>query len=84
MLSVTVIESSETSSQCTSSESVTGLNTLAIPGHTNVTMESYNNNESSSFLCSTTPPSSIAEPSIFQKDEDLQPQGTKFITAVSV
>lgn len=79
MLSVTVIESSETSSQCTSSESVTGLNTL--PGHT---MESYNNNESSSFLCSTTPPSSIAEPSIFQKDEDLQPQGTKFITAVSV
>lgn len=83
MLSVTVIESSETSSQCTSSESVTGLNTLAIPGHTNATMDSYNN-ESSSFLCSTTPPSSIAEPSIFQKDEDLHPQGTKFITAVSV
>ncbi|XP_005934851.1 pleckstrin homology domain-containing family G member 4B isoform X2 [Haplochromis burtoni] len=77
-----IIESSETSSQCTSSESVTGLNTLAVPGHTNVTMESYNNNESSSFLCSTTPPSSIAEPSIFQKDEDLQPQGTKFITAL--
>uniref|UniRef100_A0A669C7K4 Pleckstrin homology and RhoGEF domain containing G4B n=1 Tax=Oreochromis niloticus TaxID=8128 RepID=A0A669C7K4_ORENI len=79
-----IIESSETSSQCTSSESVTGLNTLAIPGHTNATMDSYNNNESSSFLCSTTPPSSIAEPSIFQKDEDLHPQGTKFITAVSV
>ncbi|XP_030606579.1 pleckstrin homology domain-containing family G member 4B isoform X1 [Archocentrus centrarchus] len=79
-----IIESLETSSQCTSSESVTGLNTLAISGHTSVVMDSYNNNnnEPSSFLCSSTPPSSIAEPSMFQKDEGLQPQGTKFITAL--
>lgn len=81
---VAVTESSETSSQCTSSESVTGLSTLTIPGHTSIAMDSYNNNESPSFLCSSTPPSSIASPSIFQKEEDLQPQGTKFITAVSV
>ncbi|XP_023258897.1 pleckstrin homology domain-containing family G member 4B isoform X1 [Seriola lalandi dorsalis] len=80
-----ITESSETSSQCTSSDSVTGLSTLTIPGHPGIVMDSYNNNnnddEPSSFLCPSTPPSSIASPSIFQKDEDLQPQGTKFITA---
>ncbi|KAM7420674.1 hypothetical protein PAMA_015071 [Pampus argenteus] len=77
-------ESSETSSQCTSSESVTGLSSLSIPGHPSNVMDSYNNNnEPSSFLCSSTPPSSVASPSIFQKDEELQPQGTNFITAVS-
>ncbi|KAM7383575.1 hypothetical protein PAMP_003215 [Pampus punctatissimus] len=74
-------ESSETSSQCTSSESVTGLSTLTIPEHPSNVMDSYNNNEPSSFLCSSTPPSSVVSASIFQKDEDLQPQGTKFITA---
>ncbi|XP_058502917.1 pleckstrin homology domain-containing family G member 4B isoform X1 [Solea solea] len=76
-----IIESSETSSRCTSSESVAGLSTLPIPVHPNMVMDSYNNNEPSSFLCSSTPPSSRTSPSIFQKDEDLQPQGTKFITA---
>ncbi|XP_068999040.1 pleckstrin homology domain-containing family G member 4B isoform X1 [Embiotoca jacksoni] len=76
-----ITESSETSSQCTSSDSVTGLSPLTIPGHASIIMDSYNNNEHSSFLCSSTPSSSIASPSIFQKDEDLQPQGTKFITA---
>uniref|UniRef100_UPI003AAF3C5C pleckstrin homology domain-containing family G member 4B n=1 Tax=Centroberyx gerrardi TaxID=166262 RepID=UPI003AAF3C5C len=77
-----ITESSETSSQCTSTDSVTGLSTLTIPGHPSIAMDSYNNNEPSSFLCSSTPPSSIASPSMFQKDEDLQPQGTKFITAL--
>ncbi|XP_047454614.1 pleckstrin homology domain-containing family G member 4B isoform X2 [Mugil cephalus] len=74
-----ITESSETSSQCTSSESVTGLGTLTIPGTPSITMDSYNNNnnEPSSFLSS-----SIPSPSMFQKDEDLQPQGTKFITAL--
>ncbi|XP_028281361.1 pleckstrin homology domain-containing family G member 4B isoform X2 [Parambassis ranga] len=82
-----ITESSETSSQCTSTDSVTGLSTLAIPGHSSLAMDSYNNNNinepssSSSFLCSSTPPSSIASPSIFQKEEDLQPPGTEFITA---
>nr|XP_046255609.1 pleckstrin homology domain-containing family G member 4B isoform X2 [Scatophagus argus] len=76
-------ESSETSSQCTSSDSVTGLSTHTIPGHPGTVMDSYNNNnEPSPFLCSSTPPSSIGSPSIFQKEEDLQPQGTKFITAL--
>ncbi|KAM9851529.1 pleckstrin homology domain-containing family G member 4B [Aulostomus maculatus] len=74
-------ESSETSSQCTSSESVAGLSTLTLPGHANIILDSYNNNESS-FRCSSTPPSSMGSTSIFQKDEDLQPQGTKFITAL--
>ncbi|KAK2844487.1 hypothetical protein Q5P01_011146 [Channa striata] len=74
-----ITESSETSSQCTSSDSVTGLSSLTTPGHSSVVMDSYNNSESSSFLCPSTPPTSIASPSIFQKDEDLQ--GTKFITA---
>ncbi|XP_070691419.1 pleckstrin homology domain-containing family G member 4B [Pempheris klunzingeri] len=77
-----ITESSETSSQCTSSDSVTGLSTLTIPGHASIVMDSYNNNEPPSFLCSSTPPSSIASTSIFQKEEDLQPQGTNFITAL--
>uniref|UniRef100_A0A8C4F869 Pleckstrin homology domain-containing family G member 4B n=1 Tax=Dicentrarchus labrax TaxID=13489 RepID=A0A8C4F869_DICLA len=79
-----ITESSETSSQCTSRDSVTGLSTLTIPGHPSIMMDSYNNNEPPSFLCSSTPPSSIVSPSIFQKEEDLQPQDTNFITAVSV
>uniref|UniRef100_A0A3Q1HIJ3 Pleckstrin homology and RhoGEF domain containing G4B n=2 Tax=Anabas testudineus TaxID=64144 RepID=A0A3Q1HIJ3_ANATE len=73
-----ITESSETSSQCTSSDSVTGL---TIPGHSSIVMDSYSNSEPSSFLCSSTPPSSVASPSIFQDDEDIQPQGTNFITA---
>ncbi|XP_029360832.1 pleckstrin homology domain-containing family G member 4B isoform X2 [Echeneis naucrates] len=83
-----ITESSETSSQCTSSDSVTGLSTLTIPGHPTIVMDSYNNNnnnnedESSSFLCSSTPPSSVTSPSIFQKDEDHQTHGTNFITAL--
>lgn len=85
---VTVTESSETSSQCTSSDSVTGLSAVTIPTPPSIVMDAYNNNNNDdnepSFLCSSTPPSSIASPSIFQKDEDLQPQGTKFITAVSI
>ncbi|XP_076593995.1 pleckstrin homology domain-containing family G member 4B isoform X4 [Chaetodon auriga] len=80
-----ITESSETSSQCTSSDSVTGLSTLTIPGHSGIVTDSYNNNNNNndppSFLCTSTPPSSIVSPSIFQKEEDLQPQGTKFITA---
>ncbi|XP_074509940.1 pleckstrin homology domain-containing family G member 4B isoform X3 [Sebastes fasciatus] len=78
-----ITESSETSSQCNSSDSVTGLSTLTTPGHPSIVMDSsYNNNENPSFLCSSTPPSSIASPSIFQEEEDLQPLGTKFITAL--
>ncbi|XP_031708983.1 pleckstrin homology domain-containing family G member 4B isoform X2 [Anarrhichthys ocellatus] len=76
-----ITESSETSSQCTSSDSVTGLSTLTIPGHASIVMDSYNN-ESPTFLCSSPTSSSIASPSIFQKEEELQPQGTKFITAL--
>ncbi|XP_068615789.1 pleckstrin homology domain-containing family G member 4B [Brachionichthys hirsutus] len=74
-------ENSETSSQCTSSDSVTGLSTLTAPGDSSMTMDSYNNNEPPPFLCSSTPPSSIVSPLIFQKEEDVQPQSGNFITA---
>ncbi|KAL6109135.1 plekhg4b [Pungitius sinensis] len=77
-----ITESSETSSQCTSSDSVTGLSSLTIPAHRSIVMDSYNNNnEAPTFLCSSTTSSSIASPSIFEKEDELQPQGTKFITA---
>ncbi|XP_077455255.1 pleckstrin homology domain-containing family G member 4B isoform X1 [Stigmatopora argus] len=75
-------ESSETSSQCTSNDSVTGLSTLTLPGPADGLLDSYNNNEeSSSFLCSSLPTSSMEDSSIFPKSEDLQAQSNKFITA---
>ncbi|XP_061676654.1 pleckstrin homology domain-containing family G member 4B isoform X2 [Syngnathoides biaculeatus] len=84
-------ESSETSSQCTSNDSVTGLSTLTLPGPPDGILDSYNNNNnndevssssSSSFLCASMPPSSMEASSIFPKSEDLQAQGNKFITAL--
>ncbi|CAL9705864.1 unnamed protein product [Knipowitschia caucasica] len=76
-----ILESSETSSQCTSSDSASGLSTLTLAGPS--VLDSYNNNsDSTSFLCPSSPPSSDISPSIFEKDEDLQPQGTNFITAL--
>lgn len=79
-----ITESSETSSQCTSSDSVTRLTSLTIPGHQTVVIETFTNN-SSSFLCSSTPPTAHAQmppPVLFQKEPDLQSQSTKFITAL--
>ncbi|KAG7276038.1 hypothetical protein CRUP_004435 [Coryphaenoides rupestris] len=76
-------ESSETSSQGTTASVMTLTSGLA--------GDSYNNNDddddtdtcSSGFLCSPTHPSSITPPpSMFQKDCDLRPPGTKFITAL--
>ncbi|XP_028326854.1 pleckstrin homology domain-containing family G member 4B isoform X2 [Gouania willdenowi] len=82
-----ITESSETSSQCNSSDSVSGLCTITVPGDPSIVMDSYNNNnneeeELSSFLCSSTPPSDITSSSIFQKDNDLHAKGAKFITAL--
>ncbi|XP_077383924.1 pleckstrin homology domain-containing family G member 4B isoform X4 [Festucalex cinctus] len=79
-------ESSETSSQCTSNDSVTGLSTLTLPGPPDGLLDSYNNNnnnseDSASFRCSSVPPSTMEASSLFSKSEDLQPQGNKFITA---
>uniref|UniRef100_A0A3Q2PM24 Pleckstrin homology and RhoGEF domain containing G4B n=1 Tax=Fundulus heteroclitus TaxID=8078 RepID=A0A3Q2PM24_FUNHE len=74
-----ITESSETSSsQCNSSDSVTGLSALATPGPPSVIME---NSEPPDFFCSSTPPPSVETPSMFHKDEDLQPQAANFITA---
>ncbi|XP_054637257.1 pleckstrin homology domain-containing family G member 4B isoform X2 [Dunckerocampus dactyliophorus] len=80
-----ITENSETSSQCTSTDSVTGLSTLTLPGHPDIVLDSYNNNnddDESSFLCSSTPPSSMESSSIFPKSEELPQQGNKFITAL--
>ncbi|XP_077432663.1 pleckstrin homology domain-containing family G member 4B isoform X2 [Vanacampus margaritifer] len=78
-------ESSETSSQCTSNDSMTGLSTLTLPGPPDGLLDSYidnNSEESASFRCSSVPPSSMEASSLFSKSEDLQPQGNKFITAL--
>uniref|UniRef100_A0A1A7XT93 Pleckstrin homology domain containing, family G (With RhoGef domain) member 4B n=1 Tax=Iconisemion striatum TaxID=60296 RepID=A0A1A7XT93_9TELE len=72
-------ENSETSSQFNSSESVSCLSALTIPDQTGIIMDSYNHESSS---CSSTPPSSVSSSSVFHKDEELQSQGTKFITAL--
>ncbi|XP_038125388.1 pleckstrin homology domain-containing family G member 4B [Cyprinodon tularosa] len=79
-----ITESSETSSsQCNSTDSVTGLSTLTIPEPPSAIMETFNNNnnELPDFLHSSPPPS-VASTSLFPKDEDHQAQGTNFITAL--
>ncbi|KAK0134558.1 Pleckstrin y domain-containing family G member 4B [Merluccius polli] len=75
-------ESSEVSSQGTTGN--TSTMPLTAAAHPGLVFDSYNNDNTSStgFLCSPTHPSSITPPpSIFQKDPDLRPPGTKFITA---
>ncbi|XP_067093965.1 pleckstrin homology domain-containing family G member 4B isoform X2 [Osmerus mordax] len=79
-----ITENSDTSSQCPSSDSGTVLSSIAVPGHTSLVIETYAS-ESSSYLCSSTPPSARAQmppPALFQKEQDLHPQSTKFITAL--
>ncbi|XP_036395206.1 pleckstrin homology domain-containing family G member 4B isoform X1 [Megalops cyprinoides] len=78
-----ITESSETSSQCTSSDSVTGLNGLTLPGQGNIAMETYSS-DATSFLCassSSSSPPQVSSSAHFQKEQDLQQQSNKFITA---
>ncbi|KAI1886207.1 hypothetical protein AGOR_G00211610 [Albula goreensis] len=78
-----ITEGSETSSQCTSSDSMTGLNGLTLPAHAAITMDTFSS-ESTSFLCASSTSSSpphVGSPATFQKEQDLQPQSNKFITA---
>ncbi|KAJ8354377.1 hypothetical protein SKAU_G00219440 [Synaphobranchus kaupii] len=78
-----ITEGSETSSQCTSSDSMTGLNGLTLPAHTTIAMETFSN-DTASFLCassSSSSPPQVTSPTPFQKEQDLQPQNNKFITA---
>ncbi|XP_037836082.1 pleckstrin homology domain-containing family G member 4B isoform X2 [Kryptolebias marmoratus] len=78
-----ITESSETSSQFPSTESMTGPDHATTAAAAATIMDSFSNgNESSSFLCSSTPPSSGSSPSFLRKDGDLQPQGANFITAL--
>ncbi|XP_041707960.2 pleckstrin homology domain-containing family G member 4B isoform X3 [Coregonus clupeaformis] len=82
--------SGETSSQCISSDSVTGLSSLALPipghGRPNIIISTFPSDSTSSFLCSSTPlgsshPQMAPPPAPFPKDQDLQAQGSIFITA---
>ncbi|XP_035290605.1 pleckstrin homology domain-containing family G member 4B isoform X2 [Anguilla anguilla] len=76
-----ITEGSETSSQCTSSDSMTGLNGLTIPS--TIAMETFSN-DGAPFLCassSSSSPPQVTSPAPFQKEQDLQPQNNKFITA---
>ncbi|KAJ8288126.1 hypothetical protein COCON_G00007850 [Conger conger] len=78
-----ITEGSETSSQCTSSDSMTGLNGLTIPAHTTIAMETFTN-DAATFMCassSSSSPQQVISPAPFQKEQDLQPQNNKFITA---
>ncbi|XP_064203747.1 pleckstrin homology domain-containing family G member 4B-like isoform X2 [Anguilla rostrata] len=77
-----VTEGSETSSQCTSSDSMTGLNGLTIPS--TIAMETFSN-DGAPFLCassSSSSPPQVTSPAPFQKEQDLQSQNNKFITAL--
>ncbi|KPP77419.1 pleckstrin-like domain-containing family G member 4B-like [Scleropages formosus] len=84
-----ITESSETSSQCTSSDSVGGLNGLTLPPSAAIAMDTFSSDvasplHSSPFSSSSSPPSPAPPPVLFQKDQDLQSQGSSFITAVSI
>ncbi|XP_018596218.2 pleckstrin homology domain-containing family G member 4B isoform X1 [Scleropages formosus] len=81
-----ITESSETSSQCTSSDSVGGLNGLTLPPSAAIAMDTFSSDvasplHSSPFSSSSSPPSPAPPPVLFQKDQDLQSQGSSFITA---
>ncbi|KAJ0000339.1 hypothetical protein NQD34_012181 [Periophthalmus magnuspinnatus] len=71
-----ITENSETSSQCTSSDSASGLSTLTLLGPSSLALDSYNNNtsESSSFLSPSTLPPLSALPPYFRKMRIYNPQ----------
>ncbi|XP_030637855.1 pleckstrin homology domain-containing family G member 4B [Chanos chanos] len=79
-----ITESSETSSQLTSSDSMMGLSTLSIPRRPSNAMETFPS-EPASYLSSTAPspsPPKVTSSILYQKDPDLQPQASNFITAL--
>ncbi|MGH0164125.1 UNVERIFIED_CONTAM: hypothetical protein FKN15_055250 [Acipenser sinensis] len=74
-----ITESSETSSQCTSSESMSGLSHLAPNCHSQLPIETFSD-EGASYLCSQ-PPSQSTSPALFQKSTDLKQPTNQYITA---
>ncbi|XP_034774628.2 pleckstrin homology domain-containing family G member 4B-like isoform X3 [Acipenser ruthenus] len=74
-----ITESSETSSQCTSSESMSGLSHLAPNCHSQLPIETFSD-EGASYLCSQ-PPSQSTSPALFQKNTDLKQPTNQYITA---
>ncbi|MBN3321118.1 PKH4B protein, partial [Atractosteus spatula] len=77
-----ITESSETSSQCTSSDSVTGLSGLTLASQAQTSADTFSS-EGTSFLCSS-PPLQSPSPPLFQKNEDLKQPSSQYITAVSI
>ncbi|XP_041101631.1 pleckstrin homology domain-containing family G member 4B-like [Polyodon spathula] len=75
-----ITESSETSSQCTSSESMSGFSHLAPNCHSQLPVETFSD-EGASYLCSQ-PPSQSTSPTLFQKSTDLKQPTHQYITAL--
>nr|XP_015213220.1 PREDICTED: pleckstrin homology domain-containing family G member 4B isoform X1 [Lepisosteus oculatus] len=74
-----ITESSETSSQCTSSDSVTGLSGLTLASQAQTSADTFSS-EGTSFLCSS-PPLQSPSPPLFQQNEDLKQPSSQYITA---
>ncbi|MGH0163359.1 UNVERIFIED_CONTAM: hypothetical protein FKN15_044948 [Acipenser sinensis] len=75
-------KSSETSSQCTSSESMSGFSHFTPNCHSQLPIETFSD-EGASYLCSQ-PPSQSTSPALFQKSTDLKQPANQYITAVSM
>ncbi|XP_048008116.1 pleckstrin homology domain-containing family G member 4B isoform X1 [Megalobrama amblycephala] len=80
-----ISDSAESSSQCTSSDSVSGLSSITVQRHPALVMESYTS-DGGSYLSSPTPspsPPKVTSSILYHKEQELQTQSSKFITAQS-
>ncbi|XP_067303977.1 pleckstrin homology domain-containing family G member 4B isoform X3 [Pseudorasbora parva] len=80
-----ISDSAESSSQCTSSDSVSGLSSITVQHHPALGMESYTS-DGGSYLSSPTPspsPPKVTSSVLYHKETELQTQSSKFITAQS-
>ncbi|XP_067303976.1 pleckstrin homology domain-containing family G member 4B isoform X2 [Pseudorasbora parva] len=78
-----ISDSAESSSQCTSSDSVSGLSSITVQHHPALGMESYTS-DGGSYLSSPTPspsPPKVTSSVLYHKETELQTQSSKFITA---
>ncbi|XP_067303978.1 pleckstrin homology domain-containing family G member 4B isoform X4 [Pseudorasbora parva] len=79
-----ISDSAESSSQCTSSDSVSGLSSITVQHHPALGMESYTS-DGGSYLSSPTPspsPPKVTSSVLYHKETELQTQSSKFITAL--
>ncbi|KAK1172667.1 hypothetical protein AOXY_G5304 [Acipenser oxyrinchus oxyrinchus] len=75
-----ITESSETSSQCTSSESMSGFSHFTPNCHSQLPIDTFSD-EGSSYLCFQ-PPSQSTSPTLCQKSTDLKQPANQYITAL--